>query len=134
MPAARVPSAAQLSDGQAKFTGGRALDLSIHRGYTTCVSDLRFEWDPRKAAANKAKHGVTFDEAATVFSDELALFMDDPEHSNDEDRFVLMGVSSSVRLLVVVQAYRENDETVRIISARRANSRERSQYRESNSP
>ena len=93
-----------------------------------------YEWDPAKAAANLRKHRVTFDEAATVFSDELALFMDDPEHSHDEDRFVLMGVSSSVRLLVVVHAYRENDETVRIISARRANSRERSQYRESNSP
>jgi len=96
------------------------------------VSELRFEWDPRKAASNRAKHGITFDEAATVFSDEFALFMDDPEHSDDEDRFVLMGLSSSVRLLVVVHASRENDETVRIISARRANTRERTQYRESN--
>jgi hypothetical protein len=98
------------------------------------VSALRFEWDPRKAAANKSKHGVTFDEAVSVFADELALFMADPEHSDKEDRFVLLGLSSSVRLLVVVHAYREDDETIRIISARRANSRERAQYKESNSP
>jgi len=98
------------------------------------VAALRFEWDPRKAAANKSKHGVTFDEAVSVFADELALCMADPEHSDKEDRFVLLGLSSLVRLLVVVHAYREDDETIRIISARRANSRERAHYKESNSP
>ncbi|NBX37157.1 MAG: BrnT family toxin [Planctomycetes bacterium] len=98
------------------------------------MSELRFEWDPRKAAANKSKHGVTFDEAVSVFADELALFMADPEHSDKEDRFVLLGLSSSVRLLVVVHSHREDDETIRIISARRANNRERAHYKESNSP
>jgi len=102
--------------------------------YTTGVSELRFEWDPRKAASNKAKHGVSFEEASRVFADELALFMADPEHSDEEDRFILLGLSSQVRLLVVVHAHREDDGVVRIISARRANTRERTQYRESNSP
>lgn len=110
------------------------LDLCVHRRYTEGVPELRVEWDARKAAANRAKHGVTFDEASTAFADELALFMADPEHSRDEDRCVLLGLSASVRLLVVVHAYRENDETVRIISARRATSRVRAQYRETNSP
>lgn len=117
-----------------KHLRGPSLVLCIHRRYTSRVAELRFEWDARKAAANKAKHGVSFEEASTAFADELALFMADPEHSHEEDRFVLLGLSSSVRLLVVVHAYREDDETIRIISARRANSRERTQYKESNSP
>ena len=103
--------------------------------YTSGVSQLRFEWDPRKATSNKAKHGVSFEEASSVFADELALFVADPEHSDEEEeRFILLGLSSHVRLLVVVHAHREDDGVVRIISARRANTRERTQYRESNSP
>ena len=67
-------------------------------------SDLRFEWDPRKAIANAKKHGVTFEEASTVFSDENGLFMADPEHSDSEDRFLLLGISRALKLLVVVIA------------------------------
>jgi len=63
------------------------------------MSELRFEWDPRKDAANQRKHGVGFDEATTVFSDERALFIDDPDHSDDEDRFILFGLSSNLRTL-----------------------------------
>jgi len=98
------------------------------------VAELRFEWDPRKAAANKGKHGVTFHEASMVFADEFALFMADSEQSGDEDRFVLLGLGPSVRLLVVVHTHREYDDVVRIISARRANRHERRQYTERNAP
>jgi uncharacterized protein len=76
---------------------------------------LEFEWDPRKAAANLAKHGVSFEEAATVFGD--------PRHSSEEGRFVLLGLSQDQRLLAVL--YVERGETIRIISARRATRRER---------
>jgi uncharacterized protein len=89
---------------------------------------LRFEWDPRKAALNKRKHGVSFEDAQTVFADELAKLIDDPDHSEDEDRFVLLGFSSSLRLLVVVHCYRAGGNVVRIISARNADRREQSQY------
>ena len=108
--------------------------MSIQRRYNAGVSSLRFDWDPRKAAANRAKHEVSFEEPRSAFADDGALIVADSEHSDDEDRFVLLGLSSSVRLLVVVHAYREDDETVRIISARRANSRECERYRERNSP
>ena len=66
------------------------------------MSSLDFEWDPRKAAANKAKHGVTFEEACTAFADEGALLIDDPDHSEDEDCFILLGISTVARILVVV--------------------------------
>lgn len=100
------------------------------------MSELRFEWDQRKAAANKAKHGVTFEAAATAtaFADEFALFMSDPDHSGAEDRFVLLGLRASARILVVVHTHREDNDVLRIISARRANTRERRQYKEANSP
>jgi uncharacterized DUF497 family protein len=89
---------------------------------------LRFVWDPAKAAANQAKHGVTFDEARTVFSDEGGLLLDDPVHSADEDRFILLGLSAQLRVLVVVHCYRESDGVIRLIAARRADRLEREQY------
>jgi len=92
------------------------------------VSDLRFEWDARKDAANRRKHGVSFVEAETVFSDEDALLLDDPGHSTSEDRFVLLGLSSVLRLLVVSHTYREGDDIIRLISARKATRVERAQY------
>jgi uncharacterized DUF497 family protein len=88
---------------------------------------VRFEWDPRKAAANLAKHGVSFDEASTVFGDPLAVTIPDPLHSVGEPRFVTLGQSSKALLVVVVHTDRE---AVRIISARRATSRERRIYGE----
>ena len=69
--------------------------------YTVRVADLRFEWDERKNRSNRQKHGVSFEEAQTVFLDDAALLIDDPDHSDDEDRFVLLGLSSSLRTLVV---------------------------------
>lgn len=81
---------------------------------------IRFEWDPGKAATNRRKHGVTFEDAQSVFADERARLIDDPDHSVDEERFVLLGLSSSLRLLVVVHCYREPVGVIRIISARKA--------------
>jgi uncharacterized DUF497 family protein len=89
---------------------------------------LRFEWDARKAGANLSKHGVSFEEARTVFLDENALLRPDEDHSDDEDRFLLLGLSSRLRTLIVCHCYREEDEVIRLISARKANPIERYQY------
>jgi uncharacterized DUF497 family protein len=94
------------------------------------VKGLRFEWDERKAAANRRKHGVSFEEARSVFFDENALLRSDDDHSDDEDRFVLLGLSAQLRTLVVCHCYRQQDEVIRVISARKANSFERGQYEE----
>lgn len=94
------------------------------------MSDLRFEWDERKARGNLKKHGIAFQEAKSAFLDEHARVIADPEHSEDEDRFVLLGVSVKLRLLVVVHCYRENEQLIRIISARKADRSERRQYSE----
>ena len=85
-----------------------------------------FEWDPVKAAENHADHGVTFDEASAVFADPLSLLMGDPDHSEDEDRYLLLGMSVQQRLLVV--AFTDRPPRTRIISARRATRRERRRY------
>jgi hypothetical protein len=89
---------------------------------------LTFEWDDRKSQANRRKHGVSFEEAQTVFLDDNALFMSDPDHSQEEDRFLLLGLSSLARALVVCHCYRESDEVIRIISARKADREERQLY------
>jgi hypothetical protein len=89
---------------------------------------LRFEWDPQKAADNLAKHGVAFEEVATVFRDALSQTGQDPDHSFDEERFVTFGLSTSGRLLAV--AHTERGDTIRIISARAATARERTLYEE----
>jgi uncharacterized DUF497 family protein len=94
------------------------------------VRELRFEWDERKATTNRRKHGVSFEEARTVFLDEDALQIPDPDHSQAEDRFVMLGVSARLRVLVVCHCYRQNDEVIRIISARKADRDERRQYDE----
>lgn len=92
---------------------------------------LRFEWDEAKADSNARKHGISFQEAATVFEDEAAVLVGDPDHSDAEDRFILLGQSSGRRrLLVVVHCYREEDEVIRVISARRATRPESKQYTE----
>jgi uncharacterized DUF497 family protein len=90
---------------------------------------VEFEWDSRKAARNLTKHGVSFDEAATVFGDSLALIVSDPRHSADEERFVLLGFSGKQRLLAIM--FTERRESIRIISARRATDFERRYYEES---
>ncbi len=90
---------------------------------------IEFIWDEHKSITNLKKHGVSFDEAKTVFYDENAILIHDPEHSDEEDRYILLGVSLINRTLVVCHCYRENDDAIRIISARKANSREKEQYR-----
>ena len=92
------------------------------------MSELHFEWDPRKAAVNFKKHGVSFEEAKSAFLDERAKLIDDPDHSEDEDRFVLLGLSSALRILVVCHCYRSDDGAIRIISARKATAKERKSY------
>jgi uncharacterized protein len=92
------------------------------------MNTLRFEWDERKAAANAKKHGVTFEEARSVFADERAKLIDDPDHSDDEERFVLLGLSSTPRLLVVCHCYRSKGNIIRIISARKATASESKLY------
>lgn len=92
------------------------------------MSALRFEWDPKKAVANLRKHSVSFEDAQTVFSDERAILIDDPDHSEHEERFVLLGLSASLRLLVVVHCYRAGGGVIRLISARKADADERSFY------
>lgn len=94
------------------------------------MSAISFVWDPAKNNANVTKHGVSFNEAKTVFYDENARVIYDPDHSLEEDRFIILGMSFQANLLVVVHCYREKDSTIRIISARKANRRERGYYRE----
>ncbi len=89
---------------------------------------MKFVWDDDKAEVNRKKHGIGFSEASTVFSDEDGLLIYDPDHSESEDRFVLLGMSSALRILVVCHCYRENDEQIRIISARKATKNETSTY------
>lgn len=91
---------------------------------------MKFEWDDNKEVQNIVKHGITFKEASTVFYDEEALLSDDPDHSNDEDRFIILGMSSRANVLIVCHCYRENDEKIRIISARKATKTEQKQYQE----
>jgi uncharacterized DUF497 family protein len=89
---------------------------------------LKFTWDEQKEAGNRQKHGVSFDEARTVFFDEYARLIADPDSSDDEDRFILLGYSEQPRLLVVCHCYRENDSIIRIISARKATRPEKNTY------
>ncbi|WP_366929916.1 BrnT family toxin [uncultured Zhongshania sp.] len=91
------------------------------------MAHLRFEWDPREDAANVKKHGISFDEAKTVFTDEFARFIADPDRSDAEDRFILLGTSIHSRLLVVCHCVRTG-EFIRIISARKADKTERKVY------
>lgn len=90
---------------------------------------LRFSWDPRKATGNLRRHGISFDEAATAFADPLSITVPDPDHSADEGRFLLIGLSLRHRLLVVIHAER-NASDIRLISARLASRRERRSYEE----
>jgi hypothetical protein len=92
------------------------------------MSGLRFEWDERKNAANRRKHGISFAEAKTAFLDENARVIPDPEHSDAEERFVLLGLSISVRVLIVCHCYRKGGDVIRVISARKADHDEIEQY------
>ena len=89
---------------------------------------MKFSWDERKNKQNQKKHGVSFEEAKTVFFDENAVEYFDPDHSQEEDRFILLGLSSYLRILVVCHCFREKASTIRIISARKATKKEQEAY------
>jgi uncharacterized DUF497 family protein len=92
------------------------------------VGNIQFAWDRRKSRSNLAKHGVSFEEAQTVFLDESARLIDDPDHSGEEERFVLLGYSFRARCLIVSHCCRESDSVIRLISARRATAQEEEVY------
>lgn len=89
---------------------------------------ISFEWDNKKAASNLEKHGISFDEAKTAFWDPNARVIHDPDHSTNEDRFILLGMSQNMNILIVCHCYKETDEVIRIISARRASKGETNTY------
>jgi uncharacterized DUF497 family protein len=92
------------------------------------MREIRFEWDEAKSRENKRKHGVSFGEAQTVFLDENAIRFFDPDHSDDEERFLMLGISFQLRVLVVCHCFRAGDAVIRIVSARKANRKEASVY------
>ncbi len=92
----------------------------------------RFEWDTEKADTNVRKHGISFDEAQTVFKDDLSITVPDPDHSDEEERWIIIGQSSQKRLLVVV--HMERGKKIRLISARQATPAERTKYEEEDLP
>jgi len=92
------------------------------------MKKLIFEWDDQKNASNKRKHGVSFEDAQTVFFDENAIEFDDPDHSIQKERFILLGLSQSLKVLVVCHCYRSDESKIRIISARKATKKEQGVY------
>ena len=96
--------------------------------YTVHTKGFRFEWDTRKANANVKKHGVSFEEARTVFFDECAIQFHDPDHSVDEDRFIMLGTSVKLNTLIVCHCFREDETLIRTISARKADREEEQAY------
>ena len=106
------------------------LDISLFYNYSIIMKDIKFTWDENKNRINQKKHKVSFEEATSVFYDEMALVRDDPDHSKEGDRFVILGMSNSTKLLVVCHCYRDSDTTIRIISARKATTTESRQYYE----
>lgn len=92
------------------------------------MDTIKFEWDENKNRLNQRKHGISFDEAKTVFYDEEALVIDDPEHSEEEERFIILGLSKRANLLVVCHCYRASETVIRIISARKATKTESEFY------
>lgn len=92
------------------------------------MDEIKFEWDENKNQINKQKHGISFEEARTVFYDAEAIVIDDPEHSMEEERFIILGLSRKANLLVVCHCYRASETTIRIISARKATKMETMQY------
>ena len=92
------------------------------------MNSIKFEWEASKAASNIQKHGVTFEEARTVFFDERARLINDPDHSESEERSILLGFSSSLRVIVVCHCYRSEGNVIRIISARKATATEKKAY------
>ena len=102
--------------------------MSVQNTYNIHMGGIRFEWDERKNRENRRKHGVSFGEAQTLFLDENAIRFFDPDHSADEDRFLMLGISFRLRVLVVCHCYRARETVIRFISARKADRKEEEFY------
>ncbi len=96
--------------------------------YNVHMSETKFSWDPAKAESNKKKHKIAFEEATTVFYDPKAILLDDPDHSENEDRFLIVGMTWSSKTLIVSHCYWGSKDEIRIISARRATRKEKTTY------
>jgi len=96
--------------------------------YIIIMNYIRFEWDENKNSSNIKKHGISFEEAKTVFYDENARLISDPDHSIEEERFIILGMSLNLKIIIVVHTYKEKDELIRIISARKATKNESKIY------
>lgn len=107
---------------------GTDLDIALRYIYSVVMADLRFEWDDRKSRENRRKHGVSFEEACTVFFDRHAVEFYDDEHAAWEDRFLLLGMSAKLRILMVCHCLREGGDVIRIVSARKATRNEQRHY------
>ena len=102
------------------------LEYNYEKGFS--MTDITFEWDEQKNASNKIKHGISFEEACSVFQDSRALVIPDLDHSDDEERFIILGLSITLNMLVVCHCYRDSEQIIRIISARKATKTECSYY------
>ena len=107
------------------------IDKTLQYNYILIIDEMCFDWDPDKAVSNELKHKVTFREAASVFADANGLIIPDPDHSVEEERFIIIGMSSVGNCLTVCHCYRDEETIIRIISARRATSNEANQYAKS---
>ena len=94
------------------------------------MKTIEFSWDEKKFQQNLKKHKISFEVAKTVFGDENARLIDDPDHSEDEDRFILIGLSVVLKVLTVIHCYRDDEHNIRIISARKSTKNEEKQYKE----
>ena len=108
----------------------KTIDIYLYYNYNISMEVIKFEWDKNKNELNQKKHKISFEEAKTVFYDEEALLIDDPEHSQEEARFIILGFSKRANLLVVCHCYRASESVIRIISARKATKNEAKQYYE----
>lgn len=115
-----------MAGGRLQRLVGQRAGEELQRSYTAIV--LRFEWDEAKNAENKRKHRVSFEEAKTAFYDDWGVLIEDEDEDETEERFVLIGTSAALRVLVVSHCYRARDQVIRLISARRANRSERRAY------
>ncbi|WP_368491447.1 BrnT family toxin [Bifidobacterium tibiigranuli] len=135
-PSLRPHKACAKDIGQLVFYAGHTDIIHPHINHTKrknymyniCNNSIHFEWDDRKALLNRHKHHVSFDEAQSVFDDPFARLIADPDHSEDEERFIILGMSKEARLLVVCHCYRISAEAIRIISARKATRTESTAY------
>jgi uncharacterized DUF497 family protein len=104
------------------------IESPLQYNYTVIMNSIVFEWDDKKAKSNLKKHGVSFEEAQTVFFDDMAIQFWDSTHFDEEQRFLMLGLSNKLRILLVVHCFRESDSTIRIISTIKATKREMNEY------